>query len=88
MAWYRAILRCDGVLSASGVDGAKRITENFAKRTWHKNATCSWDENQLTLSVENDFDQDGRAVMDEFSDEISACTREGFDGDLLGADGP
>jgi hypothetical protein len=32
--------------------------------------------------VENDFDRDGRAVMDEFSDEISACIRGGFDGDL------
>jgi hypothetical protein len=34
------------------------------------------------LSVENDFDRDGRATMDEFSDEISACIRGGFDGDL------
>ena len=43
---------------------------------------CSWEENHLTLSVENDFDPDGRAVMDEFSDEISVCIRGGFDGDL------
>ncbi len=82
MAWYRAVLQCDGVPSAFGAEGAKSITANFAKRTWHKNATCSWDGNQLTLSVENDFDRDGRAVMDEFSDEISACIRGGFDGDL------
>jgi hypothetical protein len=40
------------------------------------------DGSHLKLSVENDFDRDGRAVMDEFSDEISACTRGGFDGNL------
>src|ERR1700692_2443948 len=82
MAWYRAVLQCDGVPPAFGAEGAKCITANFASRTWHKNATCSWDGNYLTLSVENDFDRDGRAVMDELSDEVSACTRGGFDGDL------
>ena len=82
MGWYRAVLQCNGVPSAVGAEGAKRITANFAKRTWHKNAMCSWDGNHLTLSVENDFDREGRAVMDEFSDEISASIRGGFDGDV------
>ena len=82
MTWYRAVLRCDGVPSALGAEGAKCIAANFAKRTWHKNAKCSWDGNCLTLSVENDFDGDGRAVMDEFSDEVSACIRGGFEGHL------
>jgi hypothetical protein len=82
MAWYRAVLQCDGVPAAFGAEGAKLITAKFVKRTWHKNAKCSWDGNHLTLSVENDFDRDGRAVMDEFSDEVSACIRGGFDGNL------
>jgi hypothetical protein len=82
MPWYRTVLRCDGVPPAFGAEGAKSITADFAKRTWHKNAMCEWDGIYLTLSVENDFDRDGRAVMDEFSDEISACIRGGFDGDI------
>ncbi len=82
MAWYRAVLQCDEVPPALGAEGAKRITANFAKRNWHRNAMCSWDGKHLTLSVENDFDRDGRAVMDEFSDEISASICEGFDGDV------
>ncbi len=82
MARYRAVLQCDGIPPASGAEGAKCITANFAKRTWHHNAICSWDGKHLTLCVENDFDRDGRAVMDELSDEISACIRERFDGDL------
>jgi hypothetical protein len=82
MAWYRVVLQCGGVPFAFGAEGAKCIRANFAKRTWHRNADCSWDGNHLMLSVENDFDRDGRAAMDEFSDEISACIRGGFDGDL------
>jgi hypothetical protein len=82
MPWYRAVLKCDGVPVTAGAEAAKDIAANFAERTWHKNATCSWDGSSLTLSVENDFDRDGRAVMDEFSDEMAACIRGGFDGDL------
>lgn len=82
MTWYRIVLQCDGVPPASGAEGAKRITENFAQRTRHRNALCSWAGGCLTLSVENDFDRDGRATTDEFSDLITACIAEGFDGDI------
>lgn len=82
MACYRIVLQCDGVPLAFGANAAKCIADNFSKRAWHKNATCSSDGNHLTLTVENDFDRDGRTVLDEFSDEISACIPGGFDGDL------
>ena len=36
----------------------------------------------LRLTAENDYDSDGRALMDEFLDAISACIAEGFDGDI------
>jgi hypothetical protein len=32
--------------------------------------------------AENDYDDNGLALQDEFSDAISACVAEGFDGDL------
>jgi hypothetical protein len=82
MAWYRVVLQCRGVPSDVGEQGAKDITANFATRSWHRNAACSWDGESLTLSVENDFDRQGRATMDEFSDEISACIPGSFDSDL------
>jgi hypothetical protein len=82
MAWYRAVLECDSVPSNAGEQGAIDITENFAKRTWHRNARCAWDGKSLTLTAENDFDPEGRALLDEFSDEISACISGWFDGDL------
>jgi hypothetical protein len=82
MAWCRVVLQCHGVPSGLGEKGAEDITANFSKRSWHRNAVCSWDGATLTLSVENDFDRQGRATMDEFSDEISACIPGSFDGDL------
>jgi hypothetical protein len=82
MAWYRAVLRCDDLPSAAGPKAAQNITANFAKRNWHSSAVCNWNGTSLTLVVENDFDRDGRATLDEFSDEISACVSDGFDGDL------
>jgi hypothetical protein len=32
--------------------------------------------------LENDFDENGLASVDEFSDAISACVEEGFNGDI------
>ncbi len=34
------------------------------------------------LLADNDFDADGLALVDEFSDAITACIKEGFDGDI------
>lgn len=83
MAWYRAVVRCDDLPSAVGPKAAQNITAHFAKRNRHRSAVCNWDETSLTLVVENDFDRDDRATLNEFSDEISACISGGIDGDLL-----
>jgi hypothetical protein len=44
---------------------------------------CEWDGSQLILRADNDFDESGLALRDEFSDAISACIRDGFDGDII-----
>jgi hypothetical protein len=36
----------------------------------------------LILQSENDFDPNGVALMDEFSDAISANVEDGFNGDI------
>ena len=82
MAWYRVVLQCKGLPPDAGAKAAQCVTSGFSKRNWHRKAVCSWDGKFLTLAVENDFDREGRATMDEFSDEISACVRGGFDGDI------
>jgi hypothetical protein len=81
VAWYRVVLQCGGLPSDAGAKAAQDITTGFSRRNWHRKAICSWDGKVLTLTVENDFDREGRATMDELSDEISACVSGGFDGD-------
>jgi hypothetical protein len=47
-----------------------------------RTVTCVWDGSQLILQAENDFDSNGLALVDEFSDAISACIEGGFDGNI------
>ena len=79
---YRIELICDGVPASAGSDAAIDIKEEFGLRPWHENVQCEWNGVALLLTAENDYDSDGRALMDEFSDAISACIAEGFDGDI------
>jgi hypothetical protein len=46
---------------------------NFLAWPWGQNVACSWDGQTLTLQADNDFDEKGLALMDEFSDAIAAC---------------
>jgi len=70
---YRLKLICTGVPEAVGAEGAVGITDEFAQhRTWWQNATCRWDGKQLVLEADSDFDSDGGALSDEFSDCVSA----------------
>jgi len=79
---FRVVLVCAGVPAHLGQQGAADITEEFSHREWHENVRCNWDGSSLILQAENDYDEDGKALMDEFSDAISACISEPFDGDI------
>jgi hypothetical protein len=79
---YRIVLACKGVPVHVGADGARDITEEFTHRPWHQNVRCEWDGSQLVLQADNDSDSNGLALLDEFSDAISACIDDSFDGDI------
>jgi hypothetical protein len=79
---FRIVLACDGVPTNAGPLAAVNITEEFTRRPWRQDVTCTWDGQSLILQAENDFDPDGLALIDEFSDAISACIHDGFDGDI------
>jgi hypothetical protein len=66
----------------AGAVAARDISEEFTRRPWHENVTCVWDGPQLILQADNDFDVEGLALVDEFSDAISAYIKDGFDGDI------
>jgi hypothetical protein len=80
---YRIVLACTGVATSAGPAAALDITEEFKRRPWHTNVTCVWDGSRLVLQAENDFDADGRALADEFSDAISSCMMQAFDGEII-----
>jgi len=79
---YRIVLGCKGVAENAGAAAARRISEEFTRRSWHKNVACLWDSSQLILQADNDFDSNRFALLDEFADAISAGIKDGFDGDI------
>jgi hypothetical protein len=80
--FYRVALACDGVPAEAGAQAATDITEEFKRRPWHRNVVCRWDRHALILQAENDFDPEGLALIDEFSDAISTCIANDFDGNI------
>jgi hypothetical protein len=79
---YRIELAGDGVPQDAGSQVATDIKDEFGHRPWHENVQCEWNGAVLILIAENDYDSDGRALLDEFSDAIAACIAEGFDGNI------
>ena len=79
---YRITLACGGVPPELGPVAAIDITEEFTHRQWHQNVRCEWDRTRLVLYAENDWDGHAKALIDEFSDPLSACVKEGFGGGI------
>lgn len=79
---YRIILACNGVPVHAGAEAARDITEEFTHRPRHQNVRCEWDGSRVILQAENDFDSNGLALLDEFSDAISASIDDAFDGSI------
>ena len=79
---YRITLACLSVPTQLGEAGAADIQQEFAKRPWHENVRCMWDGEELLLHADSDWDVDGKALVDEFSDSISACIDDTFDGEI------
>lgn len=79
---FRIVLACTGVPPNLGEQGAADIAEEFSHRQWHQDVRCDWDGSSLILQAVNDYDEDGKALADEFSDTIAACIADGFYGEI------
>ena len=79
---YRNTLACLNVPTQRGEAGAADIQQEFAKRPWHENVRCVWDGKELLLHADSDWDAEGKALVDEFSDSISACIDDAFDAEI------
>jgi hypothetical protein len=73
MPLYHAILTCSGLTDAEAGNAPADIEEEFRHRPWHHNVSCRWDGQLLWLEADNDYDEDGRALLDEFGDVVIAC---------------
>jgi len=84
-AMFRIVLSCEGIPMHAGPQAARDIANEFINhRTWHKNVTCTWDERSrsLILQAESEFDNNGLALRDEFSDAITANVKDAGEGDI------
>lgn len=72
MALYHITLTCNGLTEAEGAVGAADVQAGFKERPWHQNVICRWDGSCLWIEADNDYDTDGRALYDEFWDEVIA----------------
>jgi hypothetical protein len=72
---FHVVLECDaeGLSSEIGEQAAVDIAEEFAHRPWHTNVRCTWASHYMRLEADNDFDENGLALCDEFSDALAAC---------------
>jgi hypothetical protein len=76
-------LAFEGVPESAGPTAAKDIQQEFlAHRPHHQNVVCICRNGELVLTGENDFDPNGLALMDEFSDCVSAYIAGFLDGQI------
>ncbi|UCI08869.1 hypothetical protein [Mesorhizobium sp. B1-1-8] len=70
---YKITIECLDVASGPGPQAAIDIEQEFrAHRTWHERPSCSYADGKLLLVACNNFDADGRALLDEFWDCLAA----------------
>ena len=62
------------------MDIAREFTDH---RRWHDRVTCEWDGTRLILVSVNDFDDDGRATLDEFGDCVAAYVSDLGDTEIV-----
>jgi hypothetical protein len=70
---FKITMRARGISPKAGPAAAKEIEDEFREhRPWHEDVTCSFSDGTLVLVAFNDFDPDGLALSDEFSDCLAA----------------
>ena len=70
---FKITIRAGGISQEAGPTAAADIEKEFRDhRQWREDVTCSFYDGVLTLIAFNDYDCDGLALSDEFSDCLSA----------------
>jgi hypothetical protein len=61
------------VSDAAAESAVADILTEFQSRPWHQHVACRREGPLLVLEASNDYDADGLALLDEFSDAVCAC---------------
>jgi hypothetical protein len=73
---FRITIECMGIPTDAGPSGAADIEKEFRDhRRWWLQPKCTYVDGKISLTVTSDFDADGKALSDEFSDCLSAYLR-------------
>ena len=74
---YKITIGCLDVAPALGPQAAIDIEDEFrVHRIWQGQPSCTYADGKLLLVARNDFDADGKALLDEFWDCLAAYLRE------------
>jgi hypothetical protein len=74
---YKITIECLDVAPARGPQAAVDIEDEFrVHRTWQERPSCTYGDGKLLLVARNDFDADGKALLDEFWDCLAAYLEE------------
>ena len=71
---FEIVVSCSGLSEATGRVADTDIANEFVERPWHIDVRCWWEGDLLLLCARNDYDTNGQALADEFSDAVCACT--------------
>ena len=69
---YRITVICERISSESWPDALEDVRNEFKCRPWHCVQDVHWSQDTLFLVAVNDYDEDGEALADEFSDIVAA----------------
>jgi len=69
---YRITVACLGISPDDWPDAISDVNSEFADRLHHRIMSVNWLGADLVVVAENDYDSDGEAFADEYSDTVAA----------------
>lgn len=70
---FRITITCEGLSTLQMECALPALLEEFEQRPWQQNMLCKIENDLLFIQAENDFDDDGKALLDEACDAVFAC---------------
>ena len=71
---FEIVVSCSGLSETTRHGAVADVAEEFVERPWQTDVHCWWADGLLMLRARNDYDANGQALADEFSDAVCACT--------------